>query len=440
MKSRNVIILWTIAIALGITIALVKYSQGTGQDKATNRAPGETLLESFPAEKVASIEISGTESTATLVEKEGQWTVSQRDGYPANARNINDLLRTLSDIKVTQGIKAGPSFAPRFGMDENSSDPAEQGITAVFKDDSGKEIATLTFGKNLDSVTSQSPYGGGATGRFVRNHADESGFYAVSELFGTLSVDPKSWLSDEFFKVEKIKTISLTKPNSEDNEWTLTREDEDGEFGFTNAFPGVKADPGATGQLKSLFSYARFDDIIPASEVEKRTTPDMLQKAVITTFEGLEYTVGLQPAKPEEGAEESAAKTYLMTVAISGELPKERKKSEKETEDDTKKADQAFTERLAALTESKKKTKALEGRTFEVSNFTVDALLKGRVELMLKTPAPGTTPPPSTTGASAFTPPLKIPAQPTPAPVEPEAPKKEAVLPDTPEPQLPTGE
>lgn len=440
MKSRTVIILWTIAIALGITIFLVKRSQGTGGEKATARAPGQTLLESFPAEDVAAIEISGVDSSATLMEKEGSWTVSQRDGYPANTRNINDLLRTLSELKVTQGIEAGPSLAPHFGMDENSSEAAGHGITAVFKDGSGKEIATLSFGKNLDSAASQSPYGGGSTGRYVRNHADDSGFYAVSELFGTLSADPKSWLSDEFLKVEKIKTISLTKPGSDENEWTLTREAEDGDFAFTDAFPGVKTDPAVTGQLKSLFSFARFEDIVAASGIEKLAIPDKLQKAVITTFEGLEYTVGIQPAKPGEGAEESAPKTYLMTVAISGDLPKERKKPEGEKEEDAKKADEAFTERLNALKENLEKTKALEGRTFEVSNFAVDALLKPRTDLMLKTPAPEATPPPSPPVGSAFTPPIEIPAQPAPAPVESEAPKKEEPLPDMPEPELPVEE
>ena len=411
MKSRTVILLWVIAIILGASIFFVKRSQSTGQEKATARAPGETLLEDFPADKVATIEISGTEGTATLTEKDGKWTVAQRDAYPANTRNINDLLRTLADLKVTQGIEAGPSLAPRFGMDENSSEAADHGITAVFKDSSNKQLATLTFGKNLDAAASQSPFGGGSTGRYVRNHADESGFYAVSEVFGTLSADPKGWLDDEFLKVEKIKTISLTKPGSDEDEWTLTREEEDKDFSFTDAFPGVKVDPATTGQLKSLFSYTRFEDIVPASEVEELATPEKLQKASITTFEGLEYTVTLQPAKPEEGAEESAPKTYHMTVAISGDLPKERKKPADEKEEDAKKADEAFTERLASLEETMEKTKALEGRTFLVSNSTATALLKSRTDLMLKTPAATTSTPPAP-GASAFTPPIEIPAQP----------------------------
>ncbi len=458
MKSRTVIILWTIAVALGVTIAFVKHTQDAGQEQSTERSPGETLLEDFPAEKVSSIEISDADSTVTLIEKDGTWTVSERDAFPANTRNINDLLRTLADLKVTQGIEAGKSFAPRFGMDEKSSDSAERGITAVFKDSSDKAVATLSFGKNLDAASSQSAFGGGATGRYVRNHSDESGFYAVSEVFGILSADPKSWLDDEFIKVEKIKTVSLSKPGTTDEEWTLTRENETGDFAFVEAFPGVKVDQDVAGQLKSLFSYARFDDVVPASEVEKRETPDMLQTATITTFEGLEYTVRIQPAKQEDGAEETAAKTYLMTVAVSAELPTERKKPAEETEEEAKLADDAFAERLSALENAMAKTKELEGRTFEVSNFTVDALLKDRTELMLKTPAPEPSAPTPSSGGSAFTQPIEIPAQPAPDVSEPDkiepetseiedsgsespaSPSQEEELPEMPEPELPEQE
>lgn len=418
MKPRTVIILWIIAIVLGLSVFLVKKSSSGDKKDATNRAPGQTLLADFPAGKTASIEITGAEKSATLDMKDGKWTVAQRDGFPANSRNINDLLRTLAELKVTQGIEAGPSFAPRFGMDENASAPEDRGITATFKDSSGKELAKVSFGKNLDAASSASPFGGGATGRFVRNHADESGFYAVSEVFGTLSEDPKSWLADDFIKVERIKGISLTKPGSDENEWELTRADENADFAFTEAFPGVKTDAAATSPLKSLFSFSRFDDVVPAADVEKKATPEKLQKAVITTFEGFTYTITLQPVKPAEtkNGEEAppAAENFLMTVAVEAELPKERKKAEGEKPEEAEAAQKIFDDRLKALTESLEKTKALEGRTFEVSKFTVDALLKGRVELMDKGPGPGAEAPAPPPGTSAFTPPVEIPAQPAP--------------------------
>jgi hypothetical protein len=113
-----------------------------------------------------------------------------------------------------------------------------------------------------------------------------------------------------------------------------------------------------------------------------------------------------------------------MTVAVQAELPQERKKPEDEKPEDAETAQKAFEERLKALTESLQKTKALEGRTFEVSKFTVDALLKSRTEFMDKGPGPAADAQPIPEGISAFTPPVEIPAQPAPEAAPEETPKE----------------
>ena len=422
MKPRTVTILWIIAILLGVSVFFLKQSEsGSGENK-TDRAAGETLLPDFPAGETEKISIKGAGESVTLVKKESGWAVSERDDFPANVRNINDLLRSVAEVKVTQGIEAGPSFAPRFGMDADSSDPEKHGVTVIFGNASDKDLAVVSFGKNLEANTS-SPFGGGSTGRYVRNHRDKSGIYAVSEVFGTLSPDPKSWLADDFIKLDKIKSISLTKPGSDKEEYILVRDDESSDFKFTDAFPGVTADNAATSPLKSLFSYARFDDVVPADKVAELASPEQLQKAQIITFEGFTYDISLQPEKseaPKEGEEAPAsAEQYLMGIKVSAELPKERKKAEDETPEQAEAADKAFAERLATLTERLEKTKELEGRTFVVSKFTVDALLKGRAELMSKGPGPGAEVPAPPPGTAAFTPPVEIPLRPIPtAPTE----------------------
>lgn len=404
MKSRTLIILWIIALLLGVSVFAIKKSAGNDIKNTTDRSAGETLIPDFPVKEIASIHIADAELSVTLQQKDGNWSVVERDGFKANPNEILGFLRSLIELKVTQGIEAGPSFAPRFGMDEKSSDPAQRGITATFKDSSGKSIATLSFGKNLDSTASASPFGGGSVGRFVRNHADESGFYAVSELFPSLSADPKNWLAEEFFKIEKIQSIALTQPGSDKNEWELERDTEEADFKFTSAFPGVKIDPTAVAPLKSLFSYARFDDIVPTAEIEKRATPDKLQIATIKTFEGLTYILNLQPSK-------SNSENFLITFKVSGELPEKRKAAENEKPEDAAAADIAFKERSKALTESIAQTKKLEPITFEVSKFTVDALLKSRTDFMDKGPGPQGQPQPGNGLGPVFSPTISIPEQ-----------------------------
>ncbi|MES2981203.1 MAG: DUF4340 domain-containing protein [Verrucomicrobiota bacterium] len=407
MKPRTVIILWIIVLLLGVSVFAIKKSAGNDIKNTTNRSAGETFIPDFPVKEIASIHIADAELSVTLQQKDGNWSVVERDGFKANPTEIIGFLRSLIELKVTQGIEAGPSFAPRFGMDEKSSDPAQRGITATFKDASGKSIATISFGKNLDSAASSSPFGGGSVGRFVRNHADESGFYAVSELFPSLSADPKNWLAEEFFKIEKIQSISLSQPGSDKNEWELERDNEEADFKFTSAFPGVKIDPAAVAPLKSLFSYARFDDVVPTAEIEKRANPEKLQTATIKTFEGLTYVLTLQPSKIQ------GSENYLLNVKVSGELPEKRKPAENEKPEDTAAADKAFEERRKAIVDSIAQTKKLEPLTFEVSKFTVDALLKSRTDLMDKGPGPQTQPGPNPGQGlgPVFSPPVSIPEQ-----------------------------
>lgn len=394
MNKRQVIILWAIAIVLGIAVAAVKLTQKDAAQSATDRAPGQTLFEKFPAADITSVAITGAQGSVTLTRKDGKWVVAEREDYPANAGYVIEFIRTLDELKVTRGMEAGPSFAPRFGMDENAGKEKDRGLTAVFKDASGKELATVSLGKNIESGADAGPFGGGgAVGRYIRNHADESGFYAVSEMFPSISDEPSRWLADDFFSLEKIKSISLGKINSEETEWKITRDTEEAEFKIVDGAPDEVFDTNANSPLKSLFSYARFNDVLPVGKVADRAEADKKRKAVIETFEGFTYTLTITPAKPAAAAAEGDAaapptEEVLLTVSVAAALPKERKKEDGESEEDAKAKDAAFTERLKTLTEKMEKEKALEGRTFLVAKSTVDPLIRERSQILTKAQPP----------------------------------------------------
>lgn len=418
MNKRQVIILWIIAIALGSAVGVVKLTQKDTTESATSRAAGQTLFESFPGAEVATVEIKGAAGTVNLAKKDGKWSITERDGYPANGTYVNDFIRTLSELKVTRGMEAGPSFAPRFGMDEGASKAGDRGLTATFKDDSGKEIAKVSLGKNIESGgADNNPMGMAAmVGRYIRNHADESGFYAINEMFPSVSDDVTRWLDDAFFSPEKIKSISLTNKGGGETAWKLTRETEEAEFKLEGATGSEVLDTTATTPLKSLFSYARFNDVIAADKVAERANADEKRSAVIETFEGFIYQLTITPEKSAENA--------LLTVSVKAELPKERKKEENEKPEDAKARDEAFASRIKSLTEKLEKEKALEGRVFLLAKTSVDPLMKERDQLITKAqPAPAadadkgsvqqfpggivTTPPASPGSMTATTPPVE---------------------------------
>jgi len=391
MNKRQVIILWAIAILLGVAVAVVKISRNETTRNATKRVQGDTLLGSFPADQVADISIQGAADSVDLARKDGKWVVTDRNNFPANSTYVNDLLRTLADLKVTLGMEAGPSFAPRFGMDESATKPEDRGLTATFKDAAGKELAKVSLGKNIDSGT-QSPMGGGSVGRYVRNHSDESGFYAVSEMFPSVSSDPKRWLADGFISPEKVKSIAVTEYGKPDIQWKLTRDGEEAEFKLDGAKGDEVVDTTATSPLKSVLSYARFEDVIPADKVAGQMLENQTRTVTIETFEGFTYTLKITPTKApsaptpalSENEAPPAIDNFLMTVDASAELPKERKKEEGEKPEDAKTKDTAFTDRLKSLTEKLAKEKAFSGITFEVSKSTVEPLTKDRASLLTK--------------------------------------------------------
>lgn len=409
MSKKQVIVLWIIALALVGTLAIVNASKSDGFQSATERKRGETLLVDFDPTKVTSLSIKEGTEVVTLQKKEGKWTVAERDDYPANTSSINELLRLIDEVEVTQGIEADPEFAPRFGMDSEATDPKQQG-TVVVMTDGNSELAHLTFGKNLESASNLgNPFmGGGSTGRFVKNHQDDSGVYVTSELFPTLNADPSSWLDDDFLIVEKIQSIAVSKQGKlDEHEWKITREGEGAPFTLIGKKDNENLDTNALNPLGNLFSYARFEDIIPAAEEEGSWIKDERQQAVIETFEGLTYHVTFGPQL-------NAADKYLLRVTVAGNIPEKRKVEEGETEDDAKAKDAAFTKRRKLLLDKLEIAKRLEGRTYQVSKFTVDPLLKNRTGLIKSAPPAASNNPPTPRGpARAVSPPIAIPPQPT---------------------------
>lgn len=390
MSKRQVIILWAIALVLVSALVAVKSSHKDSFQSATERSRGQTLLADFQPDQVTSLSIANADGSSTLIKKDGAWTVGDRENYPADTNNINELLRKLAEVTITQGIEADPALAPRFGMDPKADTSEEQGTLVALADESGTELVKLTFGRALQSSNNpMSPYGGGgSTGRFIRNHADPSGVYVTSELFPNLNSDPKNWFNQDFLRIDKIESISLSELGKPDSIlWTLTRPDEAADFTLEGKKDNEILDPNALTPLKSIFSYARFEDVVPSSEAAEIWPDETKQKAIIKTLEGFTYNITLGPAKTETPVDgESIPERFLMTVEANATIPAERKKSADESEQQSKERDEAFASRKAELEKRLATTKTLEGHRYQVSRFTIDALLKDRIGLIQSAP------------------------------------------------------
>ncbi|MGB0775250.1 MAG: hypothetical protein ACPGUY_05355, partial [Akkermansiaceae bacterium] len=116
MKSRTVIILWVVAIVLGIGSYFVKFHGNNETTSHTTLSPGDKIFSSFPVENIATITLTqGEDSTQIVRTSQHEWGVANRENYPPDYELLKNLLGALHALKVTQGYPAKEENFGRFG-------------------------------------------------------------------------------------------------------------------------------------------------------------------------------------------------------------------------------------------------------------------------------------------------------------------------------------
>jgi hypothetical protein len=187
------------------------------------------------------------------------------------------------------------------------------------------------------------------------------------------SLDPQAsrWINKDFVKIEKIKSIALTAPEPT-NSWTLSRESETNSWALVNVSADEKLDKTKAGGVSGSFGGANFNDVL-VGKSEADTGLDHPTEVVFTTFDGFTYDLRFGKLLDDD---------YPVTVSVKGDFAQNRSVGADEKDEDKAKLDQAFKDELTKLNEKLKKEQAFAGRTFLVSKWTVEALLKHRHDLL----------------------------------------------------------
>lgn len=390
MNKKQFFILVGLVVVLGWW-GLSRWRGQTSSYSGGGKAVGQKLLGDFDVNAVAQLAIKQGTNELLLAKKEELWRVKQRDDYPANFQEISALLLKLKNLKVIQTEQVGPSQLPRL---ELAAGGANAPTTVEFRDASGKAFKTLTLGKkHMQSGGQSSPMdemGGGSfpDGRYVQVSGVTDSVALISDPL--TDVDPAAgrWVSKNFFKVEKPRSIRVTFPEAT-NSWTLIRETETSEWKLADATADEKLDSSKSAGVTSPFTTPSPNDVALGLTPEQSglAKPIVIK---ITTFAGFEYIVNVGAKHGED---------YLLTVAVTGNFPKERPARADEKPEDKTKADKAFADELKQHQEKLATESAFSKWTYQVAAWTVDPLLKKRNELLEEKSAPpesanAVTPPP----------------------------------------------
>ena len=413
MKNKQVLIA---IIILGVLGVIAFFTSNNQSNQPSDKSGiGKEVVTKLDPKKIAKITITDKDGSVSLEMKDEKWTVTERDGFIANFENIQKLVSSAVTLKSLRQVRASKKQHGRFELIDPTVEKGKSGTKVEFKGSNNDLLKVLVLGKKNGSQSGSnagSPFGSSDNQRFVlvdgKISVIEIDFSsALNEVEATAS----EWLQkDDFLKIEKIKSVSVSQPNAEDS-WTVNRGKEGDDMTLAEAKEGEKLDSSKGNSAGRVFGFANFDDVASKSAKPEDLGMDKAVKANIETFEGYKYAVNM--AKKGED--------HYMTVSASGtriaqedeskarvpqpDESKPREPGKDEKPEDKERLDKEYTASLAALvaerekshkdnqvklktdrdkafTENLAKLKKLEGWSFKVSSFTFDAIFKTRAEMM----------------------------------------------------------
>jgi hypothetical protein len=354
--NRKQLILILIFLAVVGSAGLILLNRQRESWAVPETKMGEKVLPNFQPNDVESIRIKGA-SEVNLVHKDGLWRVPARYDYPANFHQISDVLIKLKELKIVEANTVEESDLARVNLLEPAKG-AGSGTLVEFSDAQGKRIAAILVGKrqmHARDESSRSPIlDDKADGCYIRLLSNPKEVLSISDPLSALQPDPQAWLSHDFIRVEKPKSISFISPDPA-NSWTITRESETSPWVLRDAKPdesldGIKALAAANALVAS-----RFNDVIPSNSTAE-TGLEKPRVVKLETFNHFAYTLKIGSKTPEG--------YYYLTVAVATDLP------------------QGASEEAKKLQEKLKQEQMLAPWIYEVGTWILDPLLRDRAQML----------------------------------------------------------
>jgi hypothetical protein len=368
MKSKQLTILVLAALVLGGGGLLVlKNRQAEFAESKGN--VGGVVLGTFDVNAVAGLRLTQGTNAVNITKAGDDWVVKERGDYPANFDEVRSFVRKLAELKVTQPVKVGASRLPMLELTKDA------GTFVEFLDKDGKALKSVTLGKQLTAGgNDNSPFGGGGgmpNGRYVQTGAGPEAVVVVNDPLSSAKTDASEWIAKEFIKVEQPVSVVVAGATPT-NSFSLVRTNEFADWTLADAQPGEELDKNKLYSFNSLLSSPSFNDLVLAPDLAKLGLAQPT-KATIKTAGGFTYEVKLGVADGDN---------YPLQVSVSADLKKQREPGTDEKPEDKAKLDKDFADKLAKQEEKLKAEQAFAKWTYTVSKWTVDALLKGRGELL----------------------------------------------------------
>ena len=366
-----------VAIAGGVYFVVNrKHEEGINTEEVAKI--GGPAIRSFNVPDVTDFTISQKNLSVTLKKEDGEWVVSERDDYLADANKVRGLLYTIKDLEIAESrnSKSKAALKELQLLTPDESGQGGSGAGTVVSISAGPESREIIFGANFDSS--------GQNGRFIKNTAGD--IYIVTTPLRNLETKASAWLNKEFFRIQKSEQVTITHQDDAES-FTVFRESEGSPLALEGATGDEELNTTEGDRLGNLLSSAQFADYVAGDAAKPENTGlDKPTTATIKTFDNFTYVVKL-------GKKNNEGKFYV-SYDVSADLPEPPAEEEPASEDEELTAEQTAAKaardqkrsELKRLSEKLEREKKFAGKVYLMDSFLVESITKKRSEI-LKTEA-----------------------------------------------------
>lgn len=253
---------------------------------SVNQRAAETMVVKAPLypelankiQDVARVEIKNNEDSVLLVEKDGQWVLENRGGYPAFFNRIKPLVMDLSKLEIREAKTANPELFSRLQLDDVTTEKSKSKQVNLL-DAEGNALASLIVGKERVNRTD------GSTDSLYVRKAEESQSYLVKGKL-MFSADPADWLENSLINLSSDRLESITIAHGGGKTVQIIRDDNTAEnYQIQNLPEGFRVKSQTTmNSMAAAVEELRFDNVNNSSEFK---WPTETLTTTYKTFDGL---------------------------------------------------------------------------------------------------------------------------------------------------------
>jgi hypothetical protein len=376
MTSRRLLILAIVAIvAIGAGVWLAGREGSTGSSAGSGALYPE-LKAQLNSVSAVNLYKAGDARVVELKKQGDDWTVSERDNYPADDSKVRKLLVEIADAKIYEQKTSNPDAYATLGVE----DTKDKNATSVrFELVGAPKPVNLIVGKQ----------GVGARSNYVRR-AGEPQSWLVNATIDT-SATPEAWLRKDIIDVAADRMQSATVQTKDAKPYTVAKATRaDANFSVDGLPKGKSLSaPTAANSVASALASLSLSDVRAASAFQ--STPPAAH-ATFKTFDGLiveadgwvqdnKHYVALRPSFDAAQAEH-----FKVAPAPEEKKAEEKKPDEKKGEAPAaSKPEEPPKPAAPNVQEDAKKAAAkLTGWVYEIPDYKYEALFKPVEQLVGK--------------------------------------------------------